>query len=517
MTASAAPRTRVSGPLARSGAELAALITGAALRDGAVQVALLVDGARAIRGARVDSRLVADGEIFFALPGERTDGRLHMVDALERGAAAVVAERPNSAAAPHAVAPHAGEGAALDVAMAAAKVAATKHGATLLLVDSGVRALAAAATSWRARFDLDVIGVTGSVGKTTTKELIAAALGGAATKTSATPGNANNEIGLPLALLNLPDGAERLVAEMGMYVGGDIADLCAMARPRVGVVTAIDAVHASRAGDLDAIAAAKGELIAALPADGCAVLNADDARVLTLAARGPAPVISAGSATGATVRIERVELDQATAHTLVTVATEEGSVTANLPLFGLHFASGAALAIATAGTCGVPAAIAAERLSNVALPSGRATVRSVGGVRLIDDAYNAAPSSMRAALATLAASPARRFAALGAMGELGDYAAAAHLEIGRVAASSDLEFLIVLGDEADGIAEGARLGGMPIERIIRLSTDEAGIDAAAGLLRDRVSAGDSILVKASRASELERLVSAIAARLEAGA
>jgi hypothetical protein len=165
---------------------------------------------------------------------------------------------------------------------------------------------------------------------------------------------------------------------MGLYVGGDIADLCAMARPRVGVVTAIDAVHASRAGDLDAIAAAKGELIAALPADGCAVLNADDARVLTLAARGPAPVISAGSASGATVRIERVELDQATAHTLVTVATEEGSVTANLPLFGLHFASGAALAIATAGTCGVPAAIAAERLSNVALPSGRATVRSVG-------------------------------------------------------------------------------------------------------------------------------------------
>ena len=247
------------------------------------------------------------------------------------------------------------------------------------------------------------------------------------------------------------------------------------------------------------------------------MLNADDARVLALAARGPAKVITVGSSAEAEVRIERVDVDQASAHTSVTVVADGGRVTANLPLFGRHFASGAALAIAVAGTCGVPAAIAAERLAAVVVPSGRATVLSAGGVRLIDDTYNAAPSSMRAALATLAATPARRFAALGAMGELGDYAAAAHLEIGRIAASSDLEFLIVLGEGADGIAEGARLGGMPIERIIRLSADDAGIDAAAGLLRDRVSAGDSILVKASRASGLERLVVAIAERLGDGA
>ena len=125
--------------------------------------------------------------------------------------------------------------AAIEGAVQQAQVAAAKHGASLILVDAGIRALAAAAACWRSRFDLEVIGVTGSVGKTTTKELIVAALGGAATKTVATPGNANNEIGLPLALLNLPDGAERLVAEMGMYVGGEIADLCAMARPRVEI------------------------------------------------------------------------------------------------------------------------------------------------------------------------------------------------------------------------------------------------------------------------------------------
>ena len=503
MTASAAQRRRVAGSLASSGAELAALI--AASQQGGVAPELLIDGRRSVRGARVDSRLIMPGEAFFALPGERTDGRLHALDALRRGAAAVIAQRP-SGATPQ-----------LTAALEAVRGAAAADGATLLLVESGVKALAALATSWRARFDLEVIGVTGSVGKTTTKELIAAALGGATTHTAATPGNANNEIGLPLALLNLPDGTERLVAEMGMFVGGEISDLCAIARPRVGVVTAIDAVHASRAGGLDAIAAAKGELIAALPAEGVAVLCADDPRVLALASRGPAPLVTAGSAAQSAVRIERVDLDHAAARTRVTLATAEGNVVADLPLFGLHFATGAALAVAVAAACGIPAALAAERLASVVLPAGRATIRTIGGVRVIDDTYNAAPSSMRASLATLAASPARRFAALGAMGELGDYATEAHLEIGRVAASSDLEFLLVLGDEADGIAEGARLGGMPIERIIRLSLDEAGIAAAAGILGDRATAGDTILVKASRASELERLVAAIAVRLEAAA
>lgn len=509
MTAGAAQRRRVEGALAHSGRELSTLVSSVGLRGGGVAVELLVDGERAVRGARVDSRLIGGGEIFFALPGERTDGRLHVADALARGAAAIVVERTGDSVGDHT------NQRALAAALTAAKEATTAVGSSLLIVDSGIRALAAAATAWRARFELDVIGVTGSVGKTTTKELIAAALGGDAARCAATPGNANNEIGLPLALLNLADGTERLVAEMGMYVGGEIRDLCAIARPRIGVVTAVDAVHASRAGDLDAIARAKGELVTALPGDGIAVLNADDPRVRALAASAPGRVLSAGRDDSADVRVVDVRLDHLNARTHVVLAAAGERLQIDLPLFGAHFASGAALAIAVAGACGIPLSDAARRLSTVMLPAGRASIRRVGGVRIIDDAYNAAPSSMRAALATLAASPPRRFAALGAMGELGDYSAAAHLEIGRVAAASDLEFLLVIGDDADGIAEGARLGGMPIERIIRLSVDDAGVEAAVGILGDRLTAGDSILVKASRASELERLVVALVDRLEA--
>lgn len=504
MTAGAVQHHRIEGVFARGGSELTSLLSSIALRGTTINAELLVDGERAMRGARVDSRLIGSGEIFFAIPGERTDGRLHIADALARGAAAIVAERPRAGA----------SDAEVLTALDAAKGAVADAGASLLLVDSGARALAAAATAWRARFELDVIGVTGSVGKTTTKELIAAALGGAGERCAATPGNANNEIGLPLALLNLADGTERLVAEMGMYVGGEIRDLCAIARPRIGVVTAIDAVHASRAGDLDAIARAKGELVAALPSSGIAVLNADDPRVLALAATSPGSVLTAGGGEAADARIDAIELDHAEARTHVAITAAGEQLRIDLPLLGAHFASGAALAILVAISCGIPGAVAARRLSTVALPAGRASIRRVGGVRIIDDTYNAAPSSMRAALATLAASSPRRFAALGAMGELGDYAAAAHLEIGKVAAAGGLEFLLVLGDDADGIAEGARIGGMPIERIIRLSIDDAGIDAAAGILGDRLLSGDSLLVKASRASELERLVAAVVERLE---
>ncbi|MFM9165912.1 MAG: UDP-N-acetylmuramoyl-tripeptide--D-alanyl-D-alanine ligase, partial [Candidatus Limnocylindrus sp.] len=385
-------------------------------------------------------------------------------------------------------------------------------GATLISVESGRDALGRAAAEWRNRFTLEVIGVTGSVGKTTTKQLIAAALGGEAAGCAATPGNANNEIGLPMSLLNLPDGTMRYVAEMGMYVEGDIRALCALARPRIGVVTAIDAVHAERAGDLDAIERGKGELIEALPSDGWALLAADDLRVVRLASRTPARSVTAGHAATADVRIVDALLDDATGHTQVTLLIRGESVRVDLPLFGLQFAKAAALAVAVADLCGVTSAEYVARLAVVQLPAGRATVREMSGIRVIDDAYNAAPASMAAALKTLAACRPHRFAVLGAMGELGAYAKEAHIAVGRAAAETGLDLLIVLGAEADGIAEGARAGGMPIEMIMRLSSDAAGIDAAVGLLGDMASQGDTILVKASRSVALERLVSGLADR-----
>ncbi len=488
MSLSAAPRT-VGGPLAASGRELADMLGGE----------LLVDGTQPIRGCAVDSRRAAVGQLFLALPGEQTHGLHHANEALRAGATAIVVEVGESTA-------------EILQALAEVELAVRASGASLIRVENGRVALSRAASEWRNRFTLEVIGVTGSVGKTTTKQLIAAALGGESAGCAATPGNANNEIGLPMSLLNLPDGTVRYVAEMGMYVEGDIRALCALARPRIGVVTAIDAVHAERAGDLDAIERGKGELVEALPSDGWALLAADDLRVARLAARTPARIMTAGHATTADVRIVDAALNEASGHTLVTLQIRAETVRVDLPLFGLHFAKAAALAVAVADRCGIAPSEAAARLAAVQLPSGRATVRMMSGMRVIDDAYNAAPSSMTAALATLAACRPHRFAALGAMGELGSYAADAHSAVGHAAATSGLELLVVFGAEADGIAEGARAGGMPIEKIMRLSSDAAGIAAAVGLLGDIASPGDTILVKASRSVALERLVDGLAAR-----
>jgi len=488
MTLSAAPRT-VSGPLAASGRELADILGGQ----------LLVDGTKPIRGCAVDSRLVTAGQLFLALPGEHTHGLHHASEALRAGATAIVVEGGDATAETR-------------QALAEVEQAARAAGASLISVENGRDALSHAASEWRNRFNLEVVGVTGSVGKTTTKQLIAAALGGEAAGCAATPGNANNEIGLPMSLLNLPDGTVRYVAEMGMYVEGDIRALCTLARPRIGVVTAIDAVHAERAGDLDAIERGKGELVESLPSEGWAVLAADDLRVARLATRTPARSITAGRATTADVQIVDAVLDESSGHTLVTLHLRAETVRVDLPLFGLHFAKAAALAVAVADLCGIAPSDAAARLTAVQLPSGRATVRMLSGIRVIDDAYNAAPTSMAAALTTLAACRPHRFAALGAMGELGAYAAEAHSAVGHAAAASGLDLLIVFGAEADGIAEGARAGGMPIEKIMRLSSDEAGIAAAVGLLGDMVAPGDTILVKASRSVELERLVGGLAAR-----
>ena len=483
--------TRVSGLLATDGAELAGLAGATLLQHGSVPV----------RGAAVDSRRISErrGALFLALPGSSTDGRLHLLHAMEQGAGALLLEEGGDRTAQE----H------LEIALPLAAA----RGVSVLSAPSGVEALSRLASAWRVRFDLETIGVTGSVGKTTTKEAIYSALGGQLERVAATPGNANNEIGLPLALLNLPDGTERFVAEMGMYVGGEISALCALAQPRIGVVTAIDAVHAERAGGLDAIESAKGELIAALPADGWAILAADDARVLRLATRGPARVITAGHAEGSNVRIASVELDQDLAHTRVELRVDGEQLEVDLPLFGAHFARSAALAIAAAKVCGVDLGIAASRLSEMKIPTGRASVRSVGGVRLIDDTYNAAPSSMTAALGTLSSATGARFAALGAMGELGEYATAAHEALGRAAAESGLAMLLVFGTEADGIAAGARGAGMPVDKIVRLSADEQGIIAGAGLIADHVRTGDTVLIKASRSVALERLVTALDERL----
>ena len=231
---------------------------------------LLARSDRPIRGAAVDSRIVQPGELFVALPGERTDGHAFVVDAIAGGAAALIVTRPI------------GDADALgDV--------------TVVRVADPLAALWAVATGWRRRFDPLVVGVTGSIAKTSTKEAVASVLA-SRFRTLRNEGNLNNEIGLPLTLMRLGPEHEAAVLEMGMYVGGEIADLARMARPRIGVVTAVQPVHLARIGSIEAIEAAKGELLEALPPDGRAILNADDPIVRRMGARSPARSLTYGFA-----------------------------------------------------------------------------------------------------------------------------------------------------------------------------------------------------------------------------
>jgi len=331
-----------------------------------------------------------------------------------------------------------------------------------------------------------VVGITGSVGKTTTKDLAAAAIG-SALRVAASSRSFNNDQGVPITLLNAPDDCEALILEMGMRGHGEITRLTEVGLPTIGVVTAIAEAHTALLDNLDGIAQAKGELIEALPSDGIAILNADDERVLAMQSRTSARVITFGEAPSATVRITQVDLD-ARAHATVHLATPWGDVTFRLPIAGRHSASNAAAAIAAAGACGVDVQGAARAIAAAPMSPNRMNVRTTtGGVVLIDDCYNANPKSMAAALNTLAAIPARRRTAfVGVMAELKDpdiahrliASLARRLEINLVAVDTNL-----YGDDS-------------------ISLQSALLQAG------EFGEGDAVLVKGSRVAGLERLVHA---------
>lgn len=449
---------------------------------------LLRTSDRPIRGAAVDSRLVRDGELFAALPGERTDGHRFLGAAAAAGAAAIVVSR----------APSPTELAALGEL-------------TVLLVPDALVALGAIAAGWRARFDPLVVGVTGSIAKTSAKEAIAAVLGGTL-RTLKSEGNQNNEIGLPLTLLRLGPEHRAVVLEMGMYAGGEIADLARIARPRIGVVTAVHGVHLSRLGSLDAVEQAKGELVEALPSDGSAVLNADDRRVRRMAERTAARVLIYGFAADADVGAADVTSSgfDGMRFTLRLPALpgvgRPSRVSAAIPGLGKLSVHNALAAAAV----GVAAGLTPQEVVH-ALASGwsaphRAQVVRLGAITIIDDAYNASPRSVTAALDLLAGLPGRRVAVLGEMLELGPEAAQGHHDVG-VAAAATCDFLVVVGSGAAGIAAGAREAGLDPSRVLEVRDREA----AADLLRARLRDGDVALVKASRGIELDRLVDALRA------
>lgn len=459
-----------------SAAELAHLTGGHLLRA----------SARPIRRASVDSRSISRGALFVALPGERTDGHDHIDAAVAAGAAAIVVTRPLDAARLERLG---------DV--------------TVVRVDDGIHALRALATAWRDRFDPIVVGVTGSIAKTSTKEAIAAVLGRRFT-TLRSQGNRNNEIGLPLTLLDLAPEHEAVVLEMGMYVEGEIADLAAIARPRIGVVTAVQPVHLSRIGSIDAIERAKGELVEALPSGGTAVLNADDGRVARMASRTVAAVVTYGFAVDAAVRAMEVE-SRAGDGMRFLLQTPVGSRSVETPTLGRHGVHNA-LAAAAAGLaagCSLDEVVAGLAVGWAA-PHRDRLVRA-GDVTVLDDSYNASPVSMAAALDLLATLPGtRRIAVLGEMLELGDARDEGHRAVG-VRAAEVADLVIVVGAEAASLAASARASSRLAGRVLEAPDAAAAFD----LLRPRLSPGDVVLVKGSRGIGLEIVVDRLVA--EAGA
>jgi UDP-N-acetylmuramoyl-tripeptide--D-alanyl-D-alanine ligase len=424
----------------------------------------------------IDSREAGPGGLFAALPGTRTDGHAFAAGALAAGAVAVLAAWPVGG--PALIVP--------DVQAALGKIA---------------RAVLDRAP------DVTVVGITGSAGKTTTKDL-AAQLIETLGPTVAPRESFNNEIGHPLTVLKITDQTRYLVSELAARGPGHITELCEIAPPRLGAVLCVGHAHAGEFGSLEAIAAAKGELPAALPADGIAILNADDHRVAAMAARTKARVVTFGRSAGADVRADEVSTD-ALGRPRFRLVTRGAAASVQLQLYGEHQVENALAAAATAAELGMPVADVAAGLS-AAVERSRwrmEVTRLPDGVTVINDAYNANPDSMRAALAALAtiARGRRAFAVLGYMSELGDDAERLHEEVGAAAAAVDPAGLIVVGEDAAPILVGAK--SAPYWQGEPVWVDD--VAAAVRAARDRLRDGDVVLVKASHSIGLERVALAL--------
>jgi UDP-N-acetylmuramoyl-tripeptide--D-alanyl-D-alanine ligase len=457
-------------------------------------------GSDRFAGGAYDSRDVAPGQIFFALPGARVDGFSFA------GAAAA-------------------SGASIIVVVAGRGVPAGCKNASVVAVADPLVALGELASAVRARFTGRVVGVTGSNGKTTTKELVAAALSPAGAVLR-TPGSLNTEIGLPITILSATGHEAFWVLEMAMRGRGEIALLARLARPHIGVITNVSGAHLERLGSIEEVARAKGELFHGLYREpdgsgGIAVLPSGDRLIEAEADSAGIPperrVAFQGSNDGRRRDVPILEVIPAGANgSIVRYAVRGVPVVVRLPLAGAHNARNGAAALGVALAAGVPIPAAARALETATLPPHRSAAIAAGGRTILDDCYNANPASMRAALASIASSAvggARGFAILGDMKEIGTDAQsqeALHREIGAEAARQLSGGLAGVGPMGAEIAAGAREAGLdPARAVAAASAEEAAKTVAAW-----TNPGDWILVKASRGMKLERAVEALAKELE---
>ena len=447
-----------------------------------------------ITEASIDSRQIIPGGLFIALPGERVDGHDYIGAAFERGAHLALIQRDLSDQ--FSVLDLRG-----DVSLQDLEIPDMPF---CLLVGDTLRSLQQVARFWRRQLDLRVVGITGSVGKSSTKETVAGVLG-ERYRTLKNPGNMNNEIGLPLTLLRLSAGHEVAVLEMGFYVPGEITMLCDLALPQVGVITNVGTVHAERAGSQEVIARGKAELVQSLPPapEGTAILNYDDPWVRDMAAQTQAQVLFYGLDPRADLWADEVE-GLGLEGVRFRLHYRDESIYLRVPMIGRHSVHTALRAAAVGLVEGLTWQEIVSGLRAGHSQLRLVAVRAKSGALLLDDTYNASPESTLAALNLLEELGGRKVAVLGDMLELGPYESHGHEMVG-VRAAEVVDELVTVGERGRMIADAARLAGLPDEKIAALDNAQQAIE----YLRPRLGENDVVLVKGSHGMRMDHIVAAL--------
>jgi len=432
-----------------------------------------------IQGVSIDSRNIKKGELFVALKGDRFDGHDYVSEAIKKGAWGALVERT-----------------AFEN-----RVSSLGGLKNILLVEDTLFALQEMASMHRKKFTIPVVGITGSNGKTTTKEMLGSILKQKG-PVLINEGNLNNHIGVPLTLLKLGPHHKSAAVEMGMSAVGEIDMLSRLVNPDVGVITNIGPAHLEFLGNLDGVAEAKGELLNNLNANGTAVLNADDAYFSMLKSKFSGRTLTFGIDKESDVRA--ADIRQEKEYTDVTVLGGGSRVDVRLRTVGKHNIYNALAAAAAAIAAGMPIDAIKYGLDAFTPVAMRSEIKQIQGRIVLADYYNANPASMEAALSTLMSLSVGRqaVAVLGDMLELGDSAIAAHSEIGRMVARLGVDLLITTGVLAKHMARGAVEAGMPSERVFEADTQAE----AARLLREQSRPGDAVLIKGSRGMKMEKIL-----------
>jgi len=442
-----------------------AVVTGGEIIQG--------DSGVVLSSVSTDSRTIKKGDLFFALSGERYDAHSFIRQATAAGAGGLVVSRR----------------------------ADWPPGVPVLLAGDTLAALQALAAANRRRCGAKVIGITGSTGKTTTKDLVAGVLS-TRLRTFKTRGNFNNEIGLPLTLLDMDGQCEVAVVEMAMRGPGEIDGLSRIARPDGAVITNIGETHLELLGSVSNIAAAKGEILEHIPPDGFALLHAESPFIRREAGRCRGRVVFFGLSESAGIRAENIRPEGGGSRFDAVVNGERYEY--YIPVPGRHNVVNALAAIGVGLEMGLAAGEIAAGLATATLTGMRLEISEAGGLTVINDAYNASPASVGAALQVLTgtAGGRRRVAVLGNMLELGPRSTGGHREVGETAAKLGVDYLVAVGDLAAGIAGGALSAGLPAERIFHCEDNEGAAKVLGGLLLE----GDVVLVKGSRGMKMEQIV-----------